>query len=303
MNRLIPITASSRIPAPCFRIAAVVLAVLAGTLPPIAAQVAGENASRQAPDPAASFDSLATRLHGIAAPRDEVTLRSPIRGVILKILVEEGDNVTAGQPLALLDNRVALAELAVAQAASDRSAIIRRAELEWQMAVAQFEALQQAVDSGAGTDVELEQATFRKEQSRAVYDAELQRSREAEANRKLAEARLAQHTITSPIDGRVIRVHTRAGDDAFNENGILTVGSLDVLQAELYLPLEIYGQLQVGQQYELQASLPVNRPLPATLKLANPFVDPATRSYRCVFLIDNRAQQLPAGFLVYFDLP
>jgi len=48
----------------------------------------------------------------------------------------------------------------------------------------------------------------------------------------------------------------------------------------------------------LAAGEPGNRDVRAKLKFADPVIDPASQTFRCVFAIDNAAPSLPAGFVV-----
>ena len=83
------------------------------------------------------------------------------------------------------------------------------------------------------------------------------------------------------------------------EDRVIKMADLDTLEAQINLPIEMYGDLTVGETYTLSADQPVNREIDAKLKLINPIIDTASRTFRCVFAIDNRSTRLPAGFTVY----
>ncbi|URR35658.1 ABC exporter membrane fusion protein [Thermosynechococcus sp. HN-54] len=75
----------------------------------------------------------------------------------------------------------------------------------------------------------------------------------AERNLQLAEARLERTIIRAPQNGRVLRIHTRAGE-TINERGILELGNTD----QMYAVAEVYEtdvpRVRVGQRAEIRSS-------------------------------------------------
>lgn len=75
----------------------------------------------------------------------------------------------------------------------------------------------------------------------------------AERNLQLAEARLERTIIRAPRNGRVLRIHTRAGE-TINERGILELGNTD----QMYAVAEVYEtdvpRVRVGQPAEIRSS-------------------------------------------------
>ncbi|BAY51809.1 devB-like secretion protein [Thermostichus vulcanus NIES-2134] len=75
----------------------------------------------------------------------------------------------------------------------------------------------------------------------------------AERNLQLAEARLQRTIIRAPRGGRILRIHTRAGEN-INEKGILELGNTD----QMYAVAEVYEtdvpRVRVGQRAEIRSS-------------------------------------------------
>ncbi|MFN4270134.1 MAG: ABC exporter membrane fusion protein [Thermosynechococcus sp.] len=75
----------------------------------------------------------------------------------------------------------------------------------------------------------------------------------AEQNLRLAEARLERTIIRAPRNGRVLRIHTKAGE-TINERGILELGNTD----QMYAVAEVYEtdvlRVRVGQPAEIRSS-------------------------------------------------
>jgi HlyD family secretion protein len=150
--------------------------------------------------------------HGVGAlgriePKDGVIrVAGPARpsAVVAQLLVEDGDRVTAGTPLAVLDGQAADAAVvarAEAELADARAALGRLAPLLRQKVMAP-----------------------------ARYDDAKRRVAIAEADLALARANLALDTVRAPVDGRVLVVHARPGE-RIGPEGLLELGRTDAMYA------------------------------------------------------------------------
>jgi hypothetical protein len=84
---------------------------------------------------------------------------------------------------------------------------------------------------------------------------------------------------------------------------LLQIVNLRQLKVELHIPSQFFGRLVRGESYPLDAGTPVNRPIRGTLQARENMIDAATNTFRCIFLIDNDDESLPAGFVVRLSLP
>jgi len=140
--------------------------------------------------------------------------------VIAELLIDDGDTVSQGQPLAVLDTR-AVAEATVAQIDAE----LRRAEAEWGRA----ETLrgQGVVSSSEYETWETQVATLRAQRARAVAELDLA-------------------VVRSPIDGQVLEVHARQGERV-GPDGIAEIGRTQ----RMFAVAEVYetdiGRVRVGQ--------------------------------------------------------
>jgi len=187
---------------------------------------------------------------GIVESGAEVRVKADVAGRVVRILVDEGDQVRAGQTLAILDQKEAEAQLNLARA-NLLAAQARLAQVEAgvQMLATQIQTriaetsatLEKAAKSlerarslsadGAIAQEQLDLAKAEHEVAKAAYEAALAnrdqlhvKRREVEASKaaveqveaslKLEEVRLSHTVITSPIDGLVIKKHASAGETA-----------------------------------------------------------------------------------------
>ena len=140
-----------------------------------------------------------------------IRLASQREGLIREVLVEEGDRVTADQPLARIDTRQAELRVAVAEAELIQARTAARIE-QRRMAGAERSALRYGSSAGAVSQHQIDEMETEAVARRAQHDA-------AEAAVTLAERRLDEarfeveaRTIRAPVDGRIVRRRARPGD-------------------------------------------------------------------------------------------
>jgi RND family efflux transporter MFP subunit len=240
-------------------------------------------------------------IHGLAEPSRQVELATPFAGVLMKVLVHEGDRVNAGDVVAVMDNRVAEAAVRSAAASAQRTADVEHARYELELAENRLRRIESIAEPSAVAQIERDEARVRRAQAEASLAAAREQHDLAEQHLNLEKTRLETHNIVTPIAGVVTRIDAEPGASLEGARPVLTVADLSRLEAGLYLPLTLYGKLHTGQTYRLIASAPVDRPIDARLVYCEPVVNAAADSFRCVFAIDNRDGRLPAGFAVRFD--
>jgi HlyD family secretion protein len=141
--------------------------------------------------------------------------------VIATLLVEEGDRVEAGQPVAILDTRV-----------EDEAALARA---QAQMKYAQRTLDRMLVLAGKGIA-----AVSERDDAQLAVDL-------AAADVRRAEAALALATVRAPAAGQIVAIHARSGERVGPE-GIAELAENDAM----YAVAEVYetdiGRVQVGQR-------------------------------------------------------
>ncbi len=243
------------------------------------------------------------RYDGLVAPGRSVDLRVPIEGLVGEVAVTEGSHVSQGDLLLRVDDAMqrAMVEAARLKAVSDAG--VRSAAAGVQLAISTLANVRRSHDAGAAGDWEVERAETEVKQAEAEHDAAREATKIAEAELRLEEERLRRYRLEAPFDGVVTHVSVEPGETVTTEHAILRMVSLDPLEATLFLPVRMYGQLQLGQTYRLSASEPVNGEVLARLKFIDPNIDSASRTIRCLFSIANEDLSLPAGFSVVLASP
>ena len=172
---------------------------------------------------------------GTVTPMASVTVRPQVSGVLQKVLFREGQQVRAGEPLAVIDPRPF--ELALQQATGQR--LRDEAQLEnARLTLQRFQTLL-AQDSIARQDVDT-QATLVKQLEGTVASDK--------ATEGTARLNLGYSRVVAPIGGRVgLRVVdvgnvVNAGDAA----GIAVITQLSPIDVVFSVPQDLVGEIQSG---------------------------------------------------------
>jgi RND family efflux transporter MFP subunit len=136
---------------------------------------------------------------GTIEPAKEVEVRSRIAGIVERIHVDDGDEVEAGQ--LLLEIERDLLESQVQEAA----AALQEARVEKRYAAKDLARAEELVRSGARSSQFLDDAMARSERSAAVVAR-------ATARHRTLSTQLGYATVSAPLAGRVLEVHTEEGN-------------------------------------------------------------------------------------------
>lgn len=249
------------------------------------------------------LEETSIQLQGIATPVMDANLRPLTQSTVTVIHVKEGQRVTKGTPLITLDNRVAMATVAVAQKAAEATASLEQARLACELASSQLERTKLALRSNASNQFELTVKQNQYDQALSEYGFELENQRTAKAELELAIQRCEELTLRAPFDGDVIQISAKVGNTIDTSQALIRLANLDRLRVEMHLPVALFGRLVSGHTYQLRASAPANRRVSASLKYTAPVIESTSGTFRAVFEIENDTEQLPAGTECWFEKP
>jgi len=175
------------------------------------------------------------------------------RARLTQVLVEEGERVTAGQPMARLDDRQAraLAEEAEARARFAQEDLTRTRTLV-------------ARDIAARATLE-----------RAERDA-----RAARATADAANQRLEDYIVRAPTDGVVLRRDAEVGEVVDTPASLFWIGEQRPLRVTAEVDEEDIARIAVGQRVLLRADAFAGRVLTAEVAQITPKGDTSRKAYR-----------------------
>jgi HlyD family secretion protein len=247
-------------------------------------------ATKKAAPPEVSFvkvtrETLVSSLstNGKVEPIDWMPVRSERSGVITRVFVSRGQQVTKNQPLVELDTRVANADLSKAEAAiqeakaqeqvltqggriAERQQIdseLARTRLDLEAAQKSYQALDRLVAKQAATRQELDSARQLVEQlqlkiqslenSKAALvtgiDKEIAKARlqQAQSAASVAQSNLDLSSIRAPMDGAVYDFDLKQGSYLNPGDPIAKIGKLDRVRVTVYVDEPDLGKVHEGE--------------------------------------------------------
>jgi RND family efflux transporter MFP subunit len=227
-----------------------------------------------------------------ALPNKDAKIAALVPGRIAEVLVNEGDQVRAGQPLARLDNaplndQEKQAEAAVAQArANNENAKLSAKRNE------------DLLGRGIAARKEVEDARTQL----AITDAGL---RQSEAALATARTQVARSTLFAPFPGTVVKRFLGAGEqvDGTGAQPVVEVANIDTLELLGTVPGGRLNDLKVGQQLEFESPSVHGKKIPGKIAAILPAVDPATNTGTVRIRIENPQHDLKLGMFLSVAIP
>ncbi len=189
-------------------------------------------------------------------------------GIVLKILVEEGQRVEKGQLLAQLDDEAARNKLAQAEAT------LKKAQAAFDKAEKGFEL----------------KITPRTQYDSDKYDLETQKAVAAGARLDLSYTR-----VVAPIAGVVAKRSIKIGNLVQVNQSLFQVVDLDPLEAVLNVPERDLDTLKPGQPVQMKVDALGGRSFTGTIARIAPVVEAASGTFRATCQFRDDSRQLKPG--------
>jgi len=198
----------------------------------------------------------------------EAQVAAKTSGVLVKLFVEEGQSVKAGQVLAQLEQDTARAKLA-------------QAEAQMRKADASFNYSEKAIQKQLIPQRDFDQAKYDMQNLRAAHE-------EAALNLRFT-------TIVAPVDGVIAERSVKLGNPIQVNQNLFRIVGMDPLQAVLNVPERQLGILKAGQAVVLEAdALPGQKFVGNILRIA-PVVDSNSGTFRVTCEFHDKSGTLKPG--------
>ncbi len=211
----------------------------------------------------ASYEGTAT-----LEPESQAQVAAKVNGVLLKLMVEEGDHVTQGQVLAKLDDEIPRLNLAKAEA------VLRKLENDFRRSQEMFERKLLSVEQN----------------DKIRYDLETQR-----ATHDLAKLELSYTDIVAPISGVISRRLVKVGNYIQLNQALFQIDNFDPLLAVLNVPERELTTLRAGQVVGMQVDSMPGQQFEGAIQRISPVVDAATGTFRVTCEFRDASGQLKSG--------
>jgi HlyD family secretion protein len=227
--------------------------------------------------------AIITATGSLAARRDMPVGVPGEGGQIVRVLVEPGQWVGAGQPLAVIDRRVQ------AEEASQLAAQVEVNRADLRLAQNELDRAQALVSRGFVSQADLDR-------KRAARDAAAARVRVAQAQLGASRARIGRLDVRAPTAGLVLSRSVEAGQ-------VVGPGSGALFRIAAGGEMEVRARLPQGDLTRLGTGVPATvtpvgsaQSYQGTVWQVSPIVDPATRQGEARVLVPYNRELRPGGF-------
>lgn len=203
-----------------------------------------------------------------------VDVVSRTQGLVKSILVEEGDRVEEGQPLAQLDTDAL--ELT-----------LQEREVNMNSLESNYSRSQELLEQELLSSQEFEQTKFQYEAARTQYES--------------AKLQLAYATIRSPFAGIVTERLIEVGNLVNANDVVFRTADLDPLLARIYVPEKDIGQVRAGQSVRINVE-GSDQTHTGRVARISPIVDPQSGTVKVTVEIRARRGTLRPGMFTTVNL-
>ncbi|MBD9357832.1 efflux RND transporter periplasmic adaptor subunit [Methylomonas albis] len=241
-----------------------------------------------------SGTTLAANLDCMVKPEMYVELSSPVAGTVAALLVDKGDHVVKGQPLAQLEASVELAKFNQAKADAETNSEVRNQKIKLEYATRNRTRYRSLATTNVISQIEKDKV----ETEVVLAEIELKKAEERRKSAMLAlemaKAQLEVKTVKSPIDGIVIDRYAMPGESV-SDRAIMKLAQVNPLRVELIAPTEYFGLIQPGMEAEVRPELPAKKVVKATITKVDQLIDPASGSFTVRMTLPNASDELIGG--------
>ena len=196
---------------------------------------------------------------GRIQPQTKVNITSEVSAEIIKLMVREGDFVTKGTPLLLLDTVQYKSDAEQAEYSLDEiKARASAAKAQFEKDDKEYTRKKSLYAKNLSSETELIDAEFAFKNSKANYEAYQAQVKTAIARTDKSKDNLNKTTITAPMDGVVIYLDAEIGEIAQAQTSftqgktLMTIADLAVYEVEVDIDETQIANVKYGQQVEIR---------------------------------------------------
>lgn len=208
---------------------------------------------------------------GTARANEQVTLTAPVTERILRLNFDDGDFVSRGQVMAVLQTAQQNAQLAEAGA--------RQREAQQQL-----ERINALRDRGFAT--------------RSAVDSQVALAAQAGAQAAQARASIGDRIVRAPFSGWVSLRNISAGAVVGAGTEIAQISDISRIKLDFAVPETLLAQVRPGQAIDAVAAAFPDRPFHGTVATVDPVLNPETRAATVRAVLANPDRALKPGMLL-----
>lgn len=241
-----------------------------------------------------------------------VSLSFPVGGTVKQINVSEGQAVSAGQLIAVLDattlgNLVSASSATVGQAQAavgQARAGLSQAEKSAAQAQDAYNRMKQLHDNGSLPEIKWVEVQTQYRQAQDAVNAVKQQVKQAEAAVQSAKAQqnislknLHDTRLYAPSAGYISKKLTEVGQNVAPGQPVAMLVNIRQVKIKINVPEDDIAKIHVGQAFRFTVSSLAGQTFTARVTEKGVSADPITRSYEVKAVADNPNRQLLPGMI------
>jgi RND family efflux transporter MFP subunit len=227
-----------------------------------------------------------------ALPNEDAKVSSPVPGRIAKVVVAEGDHVSAGQVMAQVDPQTFRDQVKQAQGA------VEQAKANVQNANANRDRMENLFQRGIAAGKEAEDARTQVRVNEGALN-------QAEAALSIARQQLARTEIRSPFDGIVVKRFVGVGEqvDGTAAQPVIEVANVKTVELLGNVPAGYLAKIHAGQKFPVTNENFPDVTFDASVAAVAPAVDPGSDVGLVRIRLANPKGVLRLGMFLTASLP
>lgn len=227
--------------------------------------------------------------NGTLEGQTSATVSAKISGRVEQVLVQEGQQVKAGDPL------VKLEAVELANSARQAGDSVRKAQANYELALNDYNRYQTLLDKGAVSEQQFDNAKAKLRSAEADLSS-------ATANQSSAQQQYSYGLITSPVDGVVANKTATVGQVVSPGAALMVVQDINQVYAVVNVEQKELGRIKVGQKANVTIDAYPDKVFPGVVEVMNPEAGAASRMFRTKIKLDNSNADLKPGMFASVQL-
>jgi RND family efflux transporter MFP subunit len=231
----------------------------------------------------------------VITPYDEISIGTPVEGLIQTVPVDRGDWVTKGQVILTLESSFEEATVALAKAKAEAEAALKSSQVKIGFTGRKFERALELFKTNSIAQHEVDEAQTEKSLAEVAHREATEQKHQAELELNRATAALQLRTIRSPIAGVVVDRLLSPGEMARQQTPVMKLAQINPLRVEVFAPLSLLGKLKIGMRADVRPEGKGQPVYQAKVMVVNKVVDSASGTFGVRLEMPNPNNAISAG--------
>ena len=219
---------------------------------------------------------------GVSKAGVETNLSFKVGGTINRLNVKEGDQLHAGQLIAVLDATDYNLQLDQTKAAQTQ------AQVQMQNSKSSYDRISQLYETGSVSVNDYEQA-------KAAYESANAGLSSARKQVQLAEQRVGYTRLRAPIAGRVASLNAEINENVMAGFTILTLTSGSDMEVTVGMPESFISMVKEGGEVEVRFSSMADRNFSGIISEVSYIVGSSSTTYPVTIKLENSSEEIRPG--------